>query len=163
MAAMITLAEPSIAWATGLDGLLSWLAIWAWDCRVFDTPAPFHDSVLEPAPCNSLLLSRIGIANCSITRSMAARNPLARQRRRRAGLGQVMAEPSTDAAQPQKPPVSPARQKRADGPRTSRAASPSGGRAASQQRCSRRPVTASPANGGTPGRGLLASQHSCSW
>jgi hypothetical protein len=31
MAAMITLAEPSIAWATGLDGLLSWLAIWAWD------------------------------------------------------------------------------------------------------------------------------------
>jgi hypothetical protein len=31
MAAMITLAEPSIAWATGLDGLLSWLAICAAD------------------------------------------------------------------------------------------------------------------------------------
>jgi hypothetical protein len=31
MAAMITLADPSIAFATGLEGLLSWLAIWAAD------------------------------------------------------------------------------------------------------------------------------------
>ena len=31
MAAMITWADPSMAWATGLDGLLSWLAIWGAD------------------------------------------------------------------------------------------------------------------------------------
>jgi len=31
MAAMITLADPSIAWATGLDGWPSWLAICAAD------------------------------------------------------------------------------------------------------------------------------------
>ena len=31
MAAMITLADPSKAWATGLSGLRSKLAIWAWD------------------------------------------------------------------------------------------------------------------------------------
>jgi hypothetical protein len=28
---MMTCADPSMAWATGLDGLLSWLAIWAAD------------------------------------------------------------------------------------------------------------------------------------
>ncbi len=31
MAAIMTLADPSIAFATSLDGLLSWLAIWAAD------------------------------------------------------------------------------------------------------------------------------------
>ena len=31
MAAMMTWADPSMAWATGLAGLLSWLAIWAAD------------------------------------------------------------------------------------------------------------------------------------
>jgi hypothetical protein len=39
MAAMITLADPSIAFATGLDGLLSCLAIWAAD-RPVGVPDP---------------------------------------------------------------------------------------------------------------------------
>jgi hypothetical protein len=44
MAAMITFADPSIALATALAGLRSWLAIWAWErpariCGLYCAPA----------------------------------------------------------------------------------------------------------------------------
>ena len=57
MAAMITLADPSMALATGLAGLRSWLAIWAWD-----KPARICGLYCAPARMQRLPMSRNGTA-----------------------------------------------------------------------------------------------------
>src|SRR6266702_2766250 len=65
MAAMMTRADPSMAWATGLDGWLSWLAIWAADrpastCGLYCAPARMYWSAMSrngTAPDWSALLT----------------------------------------------------------------------------------------------------------
>jgi len=57
MAAMMTWADPSMARATGLDGLLSWLAIWA-----ADRPASTCGLYCAPARMYRLAMSRNGTA-----------------------------------------------------------------------------------------------------
>ena len=57
MAAMMIWADPSMAWATGLDGLLSWLAIWA-----ADRPASTCGLYCAPARMYRLAMSRNGTA-----------------------------------------------------------------------------------------------------
>ena len=54
---MMTCADPSMAWATGLDGLLSWLAIWA-----ADRPARTCGLYCAPARMYRLAMSRNGTA-----------------------------------------------------------------------------------------------------
>ena len=57
MAATIRRAEPSTAWATGLAGSRSWLAIW-----VTDRPARTCGSYCAPARTYRLAMSRNGTA-----------------------------------------------------------------------------------------------------
>jgi hypothetical protein len=57
MAATMTWADPSMAAATGLAGLLSWLAIWA-----ADRPARTCGSYCAPASTYRLAMSRNGTA-----------------------------------------------------------------------------------------------------
>ena len=57
MAATITLAEPSMACATGLDGLRNWAAICA-----ADSPASTCGSYCAPARTYRLPMSRKGTA-----------------------------------------------------------------------------------------------------
>ena len=57
MAVMMTWAEPSMARATWLDGLVSWLAIWA-----ADRPARTCGSYCAPARTYLLAMSRNGTA-----------------------------------------------------------------------------------------------------
>ena len=49
---MMTCADPSMAWATGLDGLLSWLAIWA-------AGRPARTRGLYRAPARMYRLARV--------------------------------------------------------------------------------------------------------
>ena len=55
MAAMMIRADPSIAFATGVDGSRSWAAIWA-----ADSPASTWGSYCAPARMSRLPMSRNG-------------------------------------------------------------------------------------------------------
>jgi len=66
MAATMTWADPSMARATGLDGLLSWLAIWA-----ADRPASTCGLYCAPARIRRRASARLRAARSAAIRSRA--------------------------------------------------------------------------------------------